>query len=306
MGYSSDGNLYLNGNIVNSGLQTWGNNNVIDVAIDYAISAIWVRVNGGYWNNNDGSDPSTGGGGIEIIGGPYYPALCPGYEGTMTIQNSATYGVPSGYTLLGSNVTASVGFYQTTGLTDSSFIDLAQSVSSTYGTPQTFSAATDASSWLTTNGYWNSYGISFTLNSSDFTNGQAIYQDTLTVGTNGIDGFINTAAQGGLEQGYFGYGLTPSAISYISSAVTAAGIDPNNSTGYIWSVTWGAGSSISSGLVKFGYYGNGGQFDIQTVDPTDTDWQIPGNLNGTSLVGTFLFPATFTIYNPLTNKGGWC
>jgi len=200
-----------------------------------------------------------------------------------------------------SGITASLGFYQTSSLTDNSFIELTNNI---FG--QSFTGASEASSWLTTNGYWNSYGISFTLNSSDFTNGQAIYHDTLVVGTNGVDGFINTAAQGGLEQGYIGYGLTPSAISYISSAVTAAGLDPNNFTGYIWSVTWGAGSSILSGLVKFGYYGDGGQFDIQTVDPTDTDWQIPGNLNGTSLVGTFLFPATFTIYNPLTNKGGWC
>jgi hypothetical protein len=60
----------------------------------------------------------------------------------MTIQNSSTYGVPSGYTLLGSNVTASVGFYQSTGLTDISFIQLTNNVFN-----QNFSSATDASIW---------------------------------------------------------------------------------------------------------------------------------------------------------------
>jgi len=46
--------------------------------------------------------------------------------------------------------------------------------------------------------------------------------------------------------------------------------------------------------------------DIQTIDPTNTDYQIDNSNSGTSLVGTFLFPATFTIYSPLTDKNGWC
>jgi hypothetical protein len=308
MGYGSDGNIWYNGSIQTGGLQTWGNSDVIDIVIDNSINAMWVRVNGGYWNNNDSADPAANTFGIEIIGGPFYPVICPGYEGTMTIEYIAAYGVPTGYTLLGSNVTASVGFYQTQTISDSEFINLSQSVSSTYGNPQTFTTASDASSWLTSNGFWNSYGnlASFTLSPSDFTSGSPIYQNTFGVGTNGVDGFVNTAPQGNFYEGYFGNGLTAGAISTISAAVTAAGLDPNNQTGYIWSVTWGAGSSISTGYVKFGYYAPGGYFDIQTVDPSDADWQIPGVNNGTSLVGTFLFPATFTIYNPLTNKGGWC
>jgi hypothetical protein len=56
-----------------------------------------------------------------------------------------------------SGVFASVGFYRTSGFSDSDFINLAQSVSSTYGTPQTFSTANDASNWLTNNGFWNSF-----------------------------------------------------------------------------------------------------------------------------------------------------
>ena len=202
-----------------------------------------------------------------------------------------------------SGVTASVGFYQSTDLTDNSFIELTNNVFS-----QSFTGATEASSWLTTNGYWNSYGnlASFTISPSDFTEGGPIYQNTFGVGTNGVDGFVNTAAQGNFLEGYYGAGLTAGAISTISTAITQAGLDPNNNTGYIWSVTWGTGSTISSGYVKFGYDAVGGYFDMQTVDPSDTDWQLPGYNNGTSLAGTFLFPATFTQYLPLTNKGGWC
>ena len=51
-----------------------------------------------------------------------------------------------------SGVTASVGFFQSTNLTDSSFIELTNNEFN-----QNFSSATDASIWLTNNGYWNSY-----------------------------------------------------------------------------------------------------------------------------------------------------
>lgn len=56
-----------------------------------------------------------------------------------------------------SGVTASLGFFRTDGLDDNQFIGLSQYVSNEYGTPQTFSSATEASIWLTNNGYWNSY-----------------------------------------------------------------------------------------------------------------------------------------------------
>jgi hypothetical protein len=52
--------------------------------------------------------------------------------------------------------------------------------------------------------------------------------------------------------------------------------------------------------------GNHGIY-IEPIDTTDTDYLINNdNANGTSLVGTFNFPATFTILSPLIDKGGWC
>jgi hypothetical protein len=86
----------------------------------------------------------------------YYPALCPGYQGTMTIQNTATYGVPSGYTLLGTNINASVGFLGTKNmsnpLSEATFVELTNSSFN-----QNFTTGNDASTWLTNNGYWNSW-----------------------------------------------------------------------------------------------------------------------------------------------------
>jgi hypothetical protein len=51
-----------------------------------------------------------------------------------------------------SGVTASVGFNRSTALTDSSFIEIANLI-----TGQSFSTASQASTFLTSNGYWNSY-----------------------------------------------------------------------------------------------------------------------------------------------------
>ena len=56
-----------------------------------------------------------------------------------------------------SGVTASVGFYRTSAFTDNDFIGLSEYVASKNGTPQTFTTASDASIWLTNNGFWNSY-----------------------------------------------------------------------------------------------------------------------------------------------------
>jgi len=56
-----------------------------------------------------------------------------------------------------SGVTASVQFFRTKTFTDNEFITLAQYVSNKFGVPQIFSSGNDASTWLTTNGYWNSW-----------------------------------------------------------------------------------------------------------------------------------------------------
>ena len=61
-------------------------------------------------------------------------------------------------------VFASLKFFRTSGFTDNSFINLSEYVSGKFSTPQTFTSATDASTWLTTNGFWNSYSSIVTTN----------------------------------------------------------------------------------------------------------------------------------------------
>lgn len=51
-----------------------------------------------------------------------------------------------------SGVTASVGFFRSANLTEGSFVELTNNVFN-----QNFSTGTDASIWLTNNGYWNSH-----------------------------------------------------------------------------------------------------------------------------------------------------
>ena len=175
IGFNSGGEYWYNGSLQSSGLPTWTTGDIIDVAVDLLNGSIWTRVNGGYWNNDSGANPSTNIGYLSTYGlTSFYPALCPSYLGTYTIQNTTPYGVPSGFTLLGTNINASVGFFRSEDLTDGSFISLTNNIFN-----QSFTAASDASIWLTANGYWNSY-----------------FSSCLTIATNsggGLNGWNPTA-----------------------------------------------------------------------------------------------------------------
>jgi hypothetical protein len=151
IGFSDDGNYYFNGSIVQSGLPTWTDGDIIDIAISHE-QYWWIRVNGGNWNNNPSADPTTLANGLTMNGlTNFYPVLCPSYQGIMTVLNYPKYGVPSTYNFLG-NVSASVGFFRTSGFNDNEFINYTNALLNS-----NYTAATDASSGLTSNGYWNSY-----------------------------------------------------------------------------------------------------------------------------------------------------
>jgi hypothetical protein len=156
-GFSDDGRFYYQGNIVQSSLPIWESGDIIDIAVNNIDNYLWIRVNGGYWNNSPTDNPTTNSGGIFINGGTFYPALCPYIYGSMTIQNVPLYNIPSGYIFL-DNTLASIKFIgtknQSNPFNDSTFIDLTNKYFN-----QTFTGATEASSWLTTNGYWNSYSV---------------------------------------------------------------------------------------------------------------------------------------------------
>jgi len=79
-----------------------------------------------------------------------------------------------------SGVTASVQFFRTTSFGENEFISLSQYVSKNFNTPQTFSSGTDASTWLTANGYWNSW-IPLTLGWDDIANADLLVGDASDV-----------------------------------------------------------------------------------------------------------------------------
>jgi hypothetical protein len=151
VGFTDDGNYYYNGSVVSSGLPTWTDGDIIDIVISHG-QYWWIRVNGGDWNNNPSANPTTLSNGLTMNGVTnFYPVLCPSYQGTMTVLNYPRYGTPSDYNFLG-NLTASVGFYRTNNFDDNEFIRLANNLLN-----ESYTTATDASSGLTSNGYWNSY-----------------------------------------------------------------------------------------------------------------------------------------------------
>lgn len=175
IGFNAIGEYYYNGSVFSSGLPTWTQGDIIDIAISHG-QGWFIRVNGGDWNNNPSADPTTLNGYLSMNGlTNYYPALCPGYEGTMTILNYPPYGTPSGYNFLG-NKTAQIGFFRTDVLSDNAFIDMVSNISG-----QNFNNTGDCTNWLSTNGYWTSYGA---------------FSSSITIPTNdggGLTGWSNGA-----------------------------------------------------------------------------------------------------------------
>ena len=207
---------------------------------------------------------------------------------------------PTGYQPNPLMIPAYVGFWRTPDLTDGSFISLAEYVSVQHGTPQTFATANDANTWLTNNGYWNSYGGSFTITSARVTSEGAFGAAFSSVSTNGYVMTDNYNNQ--LYPAYY-FSISDSNAD-ILNVFNKAGI-PTNYQGYIFNVTWGPGSTYST-LAKVAYNSTYNQMYMIAVDPSNPAWQNNNTIQGTALIGTFNFPATFTPYYPLTDKNDWC
>ena len=128
-------------------------------------------------------------------------------------------------------VFASLGFFRTSGFGDNEFINLSEVVSNAYGNPQTFSSATEASIWLTDNGFWNSYVVSlcdsFTFNSinANTTTTSAIKTSgggwdasaySVETYTNPVTLTFQTTANGNILMGGFSYNPTANVETYVN------------------------------------------------------------------------------------------
>ena len=128
IGFWDDGYVYINGSGT-SGYPNFGYNGaVVDVAVDRSNNLIWMRVDGGLWNNNPSANPTTATGGIDIsaIPGIVYPGVSPYYSsgtaGKTSINISAAYSVPTGFDFIGAEqgawIPGTVDIYSSTDVYD--------------------------------------------------------------------------------------------------------------------------------------------------------------------------------------------
>jgi len=107
IGFWDDGQVYKNSTST-SGFPTFQfDGAVVDVAVDRLNNLIWIRVNGGLWNNSTLANPATATGGVDIsyITGIVYPGASPYYysgtEGKTSINTTAKYTVPVDFDFIG-------------------------------------------------------------------------------------------------------------------------------------------------------------------------------------------------------------
>jgi hypothetical protein len=142
-------------------LPSWSHGDRIDVAIDHGNSAMWMRVGGGFWNNDSNANPETNQNGVSLNGlTSFYPVLSPGSGsggnsyGTMALTLTPSAPLPNGFQFLGSNVNASVGFLRSAGFSDAAFINLVNNKFS-----QNFTTIGQCLTYLNSINCWHSYPI---------------------------------------------------------------------------------------------------------------------------------------------------
>jgi hypothetical protein len=141
----------------------------------------------------------------------------------------------------------------------------------------------------------------FTIQSS-MLSGLANIGNSQYASANGTGGYTTSVQIDNLWFGVYG---NLNTYSDIETAFTSIGA-PMNYNGYIFKVQWGAGSTYSDGLAKLSYNSNSHQMTVTAVDSYDKNYLQQNTNQGSNLVGTFNFPATFTFVSPLITKQDWC
>jgi len=146
----------------------------------------------------------------------------------------------------------------------------------------------------------SSGGPSFTVNPGDISS--PVIWGTPTYNAYSAAGFTSTP--GGQLYQLIQYTITSGLESEITSAFSAGGLDP--AYGYAFHVSWQTGGT---GLIRVAIDGLApSSLVLSPIDTGDTQWQS-GSLNGPKQAGTFAFPATFRLYQPVTamqSNNSWC
>ncbi len=93
--------------------------------------------------------------------------------------------------------TAQIGFYRTNAFTSSAFASLANLVTRVNDTPQNFTLGSQASAWLTANGYWNTYSGVATFTQVVFSSTTGAQSYTVPAGVTTISGLTVGGGGGG-------------------------------------------------------------------------------------------------------------
>ena len=164
--------------------------------------------------------------------------------------------------------------------------------------------------------------ISFTLVPNDFTTAGHNTQLTVTGNTS----FTVTGGAAGFGPTHAFYSAILNANGGGNVAFTESLINYYNTYGWsltdfqarVFNVNWAAGSTALNGLAYVTFYYNDVndcQLLIGVIDPTNTAYQtqgvdpLGGSPGPTVLLGTFNFPATFSLYTPETSSASgnqWC
>jgi hypothetical protein len=152
----------------------------------------------------------------------------------------------------------------------------------------------------------------FTLSSSDFTSISYGY------GLEGDNTGFNIGGSGHTSgQAFYGpifsqnQGGNASKANEILNYFNSNGLSIGGFS-YLFNVTYGAGSTVSSGIVvvSFYYYDiNNTYINIGTVDTSVPGWNTPGinPFSLTSQQGTFYLPMVLSLYSPTTqDTASWC
>jgi hypothetical protein len=122
-----------------------------------------------------------------------------------------------------SGVNAFLGFNRTPDFTDSSFISLSNYVARLYGgTSANFSSALQASTWLTANGFWNSYiAPVLSLDASTYSGSGTTWTDS--VGGKNFT-LYNSPTWSSSNGGYFTFSRSSSQYAECSTSLSSLGI----------------------------------------------------------------------------------
>ena len=149
---------------------------------------------------------------------------------------------------------------------------------------------------------------SFTLSSTDFTTASTGY------GATGDNTYFTISGSHGSGESLYSADLQtniPKADElynfFVNNNLTV------NNNAYLFDVSWGLGSTLSSGVVvvSFYYWNNTSVWlNIGTVDTTISGWDTQGaDIYNTlrASEGTFYLPATFTLRSPIIiDNDSWC